>query len=76
MCAYQYNTTVNTQTEYTPFFMMYGRESRLVPEYWIENFAEERAMDATNYAAKLIQILAYAWRIAGSKKTEEVSRFN
>ena len=76
MCAYQYNTTVNTQTGYTPFFMMYGRESRLVPEHWIERFAEERAMDTTSYAAKLIQILANAWRIAGSKKTEEVSRFN
>ena len=76
MCAYQFNTIVNTQTGYTPFFMMYGRESRLVPEHWIEKYAEERSMNATSRTAKVTQILANAWRIAGSKKTEEVSRFN
>ena len=76
MCAYQYNTTVNTLTGNIPFFMMYGRESTLVPKHWIEEFAEKRATDATSHTAKLIQILANAWRIAGSKKTEKVSRFN
>ena len=76
MCAYQYNTTVNAQTGYTPFLMMYGRESRQVSEQWIEKFAEERAIDATSHTAKIIQILANAWRIAGSRKTKDVSRFN
>ena len=53
MFAYQYNTTVNTQTG-----------------------AEERAIDATSHAAKLIQILTNAWRIAGSRKTKKVNRFS
>ena len=56
MCAYKYNTTVNAQTGYTPLFIMFGRESRQVPEEWIENFAEERAMDATSQTI--------AWRIS------------
>ena len=55
---------------------MYGRESRQVPEQWIEKFAEEKAMDATSHTAKTIQILANPWKIAGSRKTEEVSRFS
>ena len=33
-------------------------------------------MDTTSHTAKLIQILANAWRVAGSRKTEEVCRFN
>ena len=33
-------------------------------------------MDATNHKTKIIQILANTWRIAGSRKTEEVSRCN
>ena len=76
MRVYQYNTTVNAQTEYTPFVMMYGRESRQVPERWIMKFAEEWVMDATSHKAILIQILANAWRMPGPKKTAEVIRFN
>jgi hypothetical protein len=74
LVAFQYNTTVNSQTGLTPFFMIYGREARQLCDQWIYTYASKDGLD--DYVVKLIQVLAKTWEIAGDKKTEEVTRFN
>ena len=76
LCAFQYNTTVNAQTGYSPFYMIYGREASQLDDQWIEKVTESRINDLTTYTAKVIQILTNSWRIAGSKKSSEVAKFN
>jgi transposase InsO family protein len=74
LCAYQYNTTVNSQTGFTPFFMIYGREARQLCDQWIHTYAKDIESNKVlkdhqfKYIAKLIQVLDNSWTIAGNRK--------
>jgi hypothetical protein len=82
LCAYQYNTTVNSQTGFTPFSMIYGREARQLCDQWIHTYAERFKTNETlnitpfKYISKLIQVLSHTWTLAGNRKPSEVARFN
>ena len=43
-----YNTTVNSQTSFTPYFMMYGREARMPSEEWLTKFQESKGILPTS----------------------------
>jgi hypothetical protein len=82
LCAYQYNTTVNSQTGFTPFSMLYGREARQLCDQWIHTYAERFKTNENlqitpfKYISKLIQVLSHTWTLAGNRKPSEVARFN
>ena len=67
-----YNTTVNSQTGYTPFFMMYGREAILPTESWMTKYGQLASINV--YAKKLAQSLSYVWEKAALNKPKEHQR--
>jgi len=67
-----YNTTVNSQTGHTPYFMMYGREARLPSDMWMKNY---RTISGTlDYVDKLVEALTTVWEIECDKKPVEVKK--
>jgi hypothetical protein len=73
--AFAYNTTVNTQTGLTPFFMVYGREARQLCNEWIDHFVKATP-DTEEYVTKLANTLQMGWELAGVRKPDEVAEFN
>jgi len=67
-----YNTTVNSQTGLTPYYMMYGREARLPTESWLREFSHVRGV--LPYVSNLVHSLVQVWDDASSRKPEEVKR--
>jgi hypothetical protein len=67
-----YNTTVNSQTGHTPFYMIYGREARLPNETWMTDFTESG--DIQSYVKNVVTSLNWAWEKASSKKPVEIKR--
>jgi len=67
-----YNTTVNSQTGHTPFFMMYGREARLPNETWMIDYRELGDIDP--YIQNTVASLNWVWEKASKKKPAEVKR--
>jgi hypothetical protein len=67
-----YNTTVNSQTGHTPYFMMYGREARLPSEMWMMNY---KTIDSSlDYVNNLVDSLTTVWEIECEKKPAEVKK--
>jgi hypothetical protein len=67
-----YNTTVNTQTGYTPFYMMYGREAILPNESWMTKYGQLTSIN--DYVRNLSKALTYAWEKAAFNKPKEYTR--
>jgi hypothetical protein len=67
-----YNTTVNSQTGYTPFFMMYGREAILPTESWMTKYGQLSSVDG--YVRNLAKALGYVWEKAALNKPKEYQR--
>jgi hypothetical protein len=70
-----YMTTVNTQTGYTPFFMLYGREARQPDEEWIDKFMAD-TIKPDSYVRRLAQVLRFCWDHAANSKVKEVEIMN
>ena len=70
-----YMTTVNTQTGYTPFFMLHGREARQPDEDWIDHFMET-SPEPDPYVRRLAEVLRFCWDQAASAKSKEVAIMN
>ena len=68
-------TTVNTQTGYTPFFMLYGREARQPDEEWIDQFMAS-TIEPDAYVRRLAEVLRFCWDHAASTKAKEVEVMN
>jgi hypothetical protein len=67
-----YNTTVNSQTGFTPFFMMFGREAILPSENWMKTFREISSTE--DYIKKLVTSLTHVWEKAALNKPKEIKR--
>jgi hypothetical protein len=65
-----YNTTVNSQTGFTPYYMMYGREARLPSESWLRHFSKVKGIQP--YVQDLVKGLVRVWDEVSSKKHDEV----
>ena len=65
-----YNTTVNSQTGYTPYYMMYGREARLPSETWLRHFTYVQGIRP--YVQELVKGLVRVWDEVGAKKHDQV----
>ena len=74
LCQFQYNTTVHSQTGYTPFFMIFGREAKQPCNEWIEKYAQQNNL--TEYISNIVQAMANAWRIVGDNKPKQAEAFN
>jgi hypothetical protein len=73
--AYAYNTTVNSQTGFSPFFMVYGREARQLCNEWIDTYLKTNP-DPEQYVLDLAHSLQLGWDLAASQKPAEVAEFN
>jgi hypothetical protein len=65
-----YNTTVNSQTGYTPYYMMYGREARLPSETWLRHFTYVKGIRP--YVQELVKGLVRVWDEVSAKKHDQV----
>ena len=69
-----YNTTVNTQTGFTPYYMMYGREARMPNELWLRAFSQAKGV--LPFVTNMVKVLTKAWEIVEGSKPKEVARMN
>ena len=69
-----YNTTVNCQTGFTPYYMMYGREARMPSEEWMTTYQESKGI--LPYINRLVDVLTKVWEKVGNRKFEEVDKMN
>jgi len=67
-----YNTTINSQTGFTPFFMLYGREARLPSEMWLRGFGQTTGV--IPYISNIVKALTHVWDAAASAKPAELQR--
>ena len=67
-----YNTTVNTQTGFTPYYMMFGREARMPNELWLRAFSQARGV--LPFVTKMVNVLTKVWESAEQSKPKEVAR--
>ena len=69
-----YNTTVNSATGFTPFFMMHGREACGPSEEWTRSKSKLTSVD--KYLQKLVQSLQLIWTTVGDLKPKQVETMN
>jgi hypothetical protein len=67
-----YNTTVNSQTGFTPFHMLYGHEARMPSEAWMKGF--QSTSGVLPYVIQLVKSLTTLWETASSQKPAELKR--
>jgi hypothetical protein len=68
-----YNTTVNSQTGFTPYYMMFGREAILPMEAWMKDY-QTLNTSILSYVQGLAKSLSTVWEIATTKKPKEFQR--
>ena len=71
---FAYMTTVNSQTGFTPFFLLYGREASQPHETWIGAFGKVPTL--TEYVRNLVISLQSAWEYVAMQKPKEVQKMN
>ena len=67
-----YNTTVNSQTGFTPYFMLYGHEARMPSEMWMKGF--QQTSDILQYMINVVKALTTVWESAAASKPAELKR--
>jgi hypothetical protein len=72
LCAFTYNTTPNTQTGYSPHYMLYGHEAAQPHAQWISAFTTSHPDKSTaEYMSQLVSRLQFAWDYAASRLPAE-----
>jgi hypothetical protein len=76
LVAHYYRTTVHSQTGYTPYFMMYGRECQRPDELWVKEFNDsmddsEVGQEIGVYVRSLSEALQIIWEIVGEQYHEK-----
>ena len=69
-----YNTTVNSQTGFTPYYMLHGKEARMPSESWLRAFGKIKG--ALPHVQGLVNSLVRVWEKASEAKPAEVQRMN
>jgi hypothetical protein len=69
-----YNTTVNSQTGFTPYYMLHGKEARMPSESWLRAFGKIRG--ALPHVQGLVNSLVRVWEKVSEAKPAEVQRMN
>ena len=69
-----YNTTVNTQTGFTPYYMLHEKEARMPSESWLRVFGKIKG--ALPHVQGLVNSLVRVWEKASEAKPAEVQRMN
>jgi transposase InsO family protein len=69
-----YNTTVNSQTGFTPYYMLHGKEARMPSESWLRAFGKIRG--ALPHVQGLVNSLVRVWERVSEAKPAEVLRMN
>ena len=76
--CFAYNTSVQSTTGFTPFFVMYGRETRLPIDCVFE--LPQQSVQVTEYAYSLMKSLNQAYELArkkfGMKQQREKESYN
>jgi len=65
--GYQYNITINAATGFSPFRAVFGREAKQVSESWIEEFAESKQVNISQYVNRLTKTLLGTWESLGER---------
>jgi hypothetical protein len=68
-----YNTTVNSQTGFTPHYMMFGREAILPMESWMKEYKTLKT-SVLDYVQNLATSLSTVWEKSAAKKPKEFQR--
>jgi len=62
--TFAYNTAKQASTEFTPFFLLYGREARLPIDISLGTTRQTYYYDSDDYAVELREILKQSYHIA------------
>jgi len=69
-----YNTTINSQTGFTPYYMLHGKEARMPSESWLRAFGKIKG--ALPHVQGLVNSLVRVWEKVSDAKPAEVQRMN
>ena len=77
LVAFTYNTTVNSTTGYSPYFLLHGREASQPHSQWISRTCQEIGPNNIDqYAFELAQRLSFLWDQLAISKVDEAKKFN
>jgi hypothetical protein len=69
-----YNTTVNSATGFTPFYMLYGREANNPSNDWINSI--KSTVSREQYTTDLVDRLQWVWTTVSKQKKTQVKVMN
>jgi hypothetical protein len=75
LCQFTYNTTVNSQTNLSPFFMLHGREASQPHNMWVTDYLAATP-DLHQYVQSVAERLAWLWGYAAQRKPAETELHN